>query len=132
MIDSNYDGPCEACESEASTPIGKIAEIGGLTKPARPKMSESTLKDFLEIIKNEYLPTFRWTETTKRYGQGSQVNMTYTFRDEWNDTELGEATDFLKNDDWNTRREFYYYVFKYVLDLMYDLRAKFEAQRKVH
>lgn len=133
-MSSDYDYPCEACgdEPQCETPLGRIAEIGGLAKPARPRLSENSLKDFFKVIKDEYLPTFRWTETTKRYGQGSQVNMTYCFRDEWKDIQLGEYTSFLENDLWKTREEFYYRVFNYVLELIFDLRGKFEEQRKVH
>jgi hypothetical protein len=130
---SNYDTACETCdEPQCEAPIGRIAEIGGLTKPVKPRVSESTLGDFLNLIKNEYLPTFRWTWTTKRFGSGRQVTMKYNFRDEWKDIDLGCTEAFLEDDVWKSREEFYYTVYKYVLDLIFDLRGKFEEQRKVH
>lgn len=129
--DYDCDTACETCESPCETPIGKIAEIGGLTKPAKPRLNERSLNDFLDVIKTEYLPTFRWSQTTKRYGASHDVNMRYNFRDEWKDRDLGGIESFLKNDGWNEREQFYYSVFNYVLELIFDLKGKYEAQRKV-
>lgn len=123
---------CEACEPCSNTPIGRIAEIGGLAKAVRPRLSESTLGDFLNLVKNEYLPTFRWTWTMKRFGSGKNVTMTYNFRDEWHDIDLGASQAFLEDDGWRCREEFYYKVYTYVLELLFDLRPKFQEQKKVH
>ncbi len=100
------------------------------TKPAFPRMSESTLKQFLLFVKSVYLPSLTWTFTERTHCDSRPMFLIYTFRDEWHDKELGVIDWTLREDRWQERDEFHYHVFKYVMSILFQLKDKFKEIKR--